>query len=309
MAEVITVNPFECRMWQGHERLEEHINEDTCKEEIESFLAHGQEIPVLARCLKGDLEHKYELIYGARRLFVARHLNVPLLAELRMISDRDAIVALDIENRLRKELSPYERGRSYSLWIRNGIYASQDELARALNVSASQISRLIRLANLPTVVVGAFASPLDICETWGRVLMERWGDPSTRDALVRTARSMANQSQKMEPGAIFRRLTCNEVLNSARRLDSTRDHDEVVKDRDGKPLFRVRRQRQDTALLLPSSSMSSYVLDEIKTKVATILHRARSQDLDLAQQLKDRSSIWPAIEFSDTAVTKQVRRK
>jgi hypothetical protein len=64
-------------MWELHDRLEAHINEDTCRAEIASFGAHGQFVAVLGRRLKGDASHDIELITGARRLFVARHLNKP----------------------------------------------------------------------------------------------------------------------------------------------------------------------------------------------------------------------------------------
>jgi ParB/RepB/Spo0J family partition protein len=282
MAEAICVNPFSCRMWEGHERLEEHINEDTCREEIDSFLAHGQLLPVLARPLKGDLTHEFELIYGARRLFVARHLNVGLRVELRELTDSEAIIALDIENRLRKDLSPYERGRSYSLWLRNGYFSSQDELAKALNVSPSQVSRLIRLAQLPSVIVSAFPSPLAICETWGRSLMEKWEDPEKCRAMAKTARAMAKESAQAHPVAIFKRLIADPAdRDEPDCLVRAEEHDEVVKDHDGRPLFRVREHRRDTAILLPTSMISSMVLSEIKYEVAAILRRAREQSAKL----------------------------
>jgi hypothetical protein len=66
-------------MWSHHERLEEHITEESCRAEIDSHSKHGQLMPVLGRLLKADLWHEVELIYGARRLFVARHLKRPLL--------------------------------------------------------------------------------------------------------------------------------------------------------------------------------------------------------------------------------------
>ena len=77
MPTITMMNPFRCRMWELHDRLEAHINEDTCRAEIASFGAHGQFVAVLGRRLKGDASHDIELITGARRLFVARHLNKP----------------------------------------------------------------------------------------------------------------------------------------------------------------------------------------------------------------------------------------
>src|ERR1700678_2391533 len=119
------VNPFRCRVWTLHDRIEEHITEESCRTEIDSFAVHGQVVPVLGRPVLGDPNFDVELIYGARRLFVARHLNQPLLVELCDLSDFEAIVAMDIENRQRSDISPYERGVAFATWLRTGHFASQ----------------------------------------------------------------------------------------------------------------------------------------------------------------------------------------
>lgn len=281
MANVIAVDPFRCRMWQGHERLEQCINEESCRAEIDSFLSHGQRLPVLGRPLKDDETHDFELVYGARRLFVARQLNAPLVVEVRELTDQEAIIALDIENRQRKDLSPYERGRSYHMWLRHRIFPSQEALARTLNISASQVSRLINLALLPPVIINAFASPLDICETWGRDIAELWGDPRKKRALIAAARAISSDSTQRPAAAVFKRLIAAVADPQDRKAGGTSSsRDEVVKARDGTPLFRIRQQRKDTALLLPGNLVSAGVLAEIKQKITQVLHRARSQDTD-----------------------------
>jgi ParB family transcriptional regulator, chromosome partitioning protein len=277
MADVISVSPFKCRMWRGHERLEDHVNEDTCREEIESVLAHGQLIPALARTLKNDSDHAFEVIYGSRRLFVARHLNIPIRLEVRELSDREATIALESENRLRKDFSPYERARNYAAWLRSGLFKSQDELARVLNVSRSQVSRLLKLAQLPAVIVSAFARPTDICETWGRDLIPLWEDPHGREELIVRARALAKDPRRPGAPAIFQRLIANTTQRGLPAIGpSLESHDEVVKDERGMALFRVRVHRKDVALLLPSGGLSKQALVEIKSEVAAILQRRRS---------------------------------
>src|SRR5262245_61544618 len=117
---IVAVNPFECRLWDLHDRLESQLTEKSCTAEIESFGKHGQLVPALGRPLTQDPTYKVELIYGARRLFVARHINSPLLVEIREMTNREAIVAMDIENRQRTDISAYERGLSYARWLRTG---------------------------------------------------------------------------------------------------------------------------------------------------------------------------------------------
>src|ERR1700680_1284415 len=180
MGNVVSISPFRCRMWALHDRLEAGITAETCKSEIASFLKHGQLVPALGRPVNGDPDCDIELIYGARRLFVSRHINRSLRVELREMWDREAIIAMDIENRQRADVSPYERAISYAACLRAGHFGSQQELARALKISASQVSRLLSLAKLPAVVVNAFATPFDICEGWGVDLIERMIDPVHR---------------------------------------------------------------------------------------------------------------------------------
>src|SRR5690348_8381159 len=104
----VAVNPFRCRMWDLHDRLESYLSPANCRAEIDSFLRHGQLIPAVGRPIKGDPDFDVEVVCGARRLFVARHLNKPLLVELREMTDREVIIAIDIENRQRTDISPYE---------------------------------------------------------------------------------------------------------------------------------------------------------------------------------------------------------
>jgi ParB family chromosome partitioning protein len=273
--EVISVSPFLCRMWVGHERLEDQINEATCQDEIKSMLNHGQLLPVLGRRLRRDVTHEFEIIYGARRLFVTQHLNMPLLLKVREFSDREATIAVEIENRHRKELSPYERGCAYSRWIRAGLFVSQDELACHLNVSPSQVSRLVRLANIPASVVSAFPSPLDICENWGKGLAELCQDPNNCRALAEEVGAIRQECPRATTPEIYERLTSGARTRVARAPRS--DDYEVVRDDCGHPLYRILQRQSEIELLLPIPTLSSSSLDEIKCAIAEILQRAHGQ--------------------------------
>lgn len=265
---IVDVDPFRCRMWGLHDRLEEYITEDSCKPEIQSFLKHGQLVTVLGRPLVGDADHDIELIYGARRLFVARYLNAPLKVRVRELSDRQAIVAMDIENQQRRELSPYERGRSFVRWLQTGCFVSQDELARALGISPAQVSRLVKLARLPAVVVGAFSSPLDIREGWGLNLAQACDDPQRRRLIVRRARTITSKQTRSSADEI-----CEQLLEAPERelKSRMRRRDEVVADPSGHPLFRVRRQSRTVTLVLPVEHLSADTLAQITSLVANIL--------------------------------------
>jgi ParB family transcriptional regulator, chromosome partitioning protein len=268
MKSIVPVNPFHCRMWDLHDRVDDYITEQTCKTEIESFTKHGQIVPALGRVLHDDPNHKIELIYGARRLFVARHINVPLLVELRNISDREAIVAMDIENRHRSDISSYERGLSYARWLRTGHFRSQEDIARTLRISASQVSRLLKLAQLPTVIIDAFDSPASICEGWGLDLMEALEDQTRRHATVREARLIAGVSPRLAAREVYRKLLAAAVHG---RKFKAQSHDEVVKDESGVPLFRIRYQSKAVAVLLPVEKIAAQSMDRIRVAISDIL--------------------------------------
>ena len=281
MSGIVQVSPFRCRMSAVHDRLDTHITEETCRTEIESFLKHGQMVPVLGRRLRNDPLYEVELIYGARRLFVARHLNVPLKVELRELGDRQAIVALDIENRQRRDISPYERGRSYARWIQGGHFRSQDDVARTLRISSSQVSRLLKLARLPSVVVDAFPSPLDICEGWGIDLVDAIEDPRRRGNTLSAARAICEQTPRPPAREVYRRLL---AASAEGRKIRVRARDEVVKDRSGHPLFRIRQQASSIAVVLPLDKVSARTLDSIRRTLSELLQVGNSQAADLSIQ-------------------------
>ena len=282
---IITVNPFHCRMWSLHDRAEEHITEESCREEIASFARHGQLVPALGRQLRNDPAHQYELIYGARRLFVARHMNLPFRLEVRDMSDREAIIAMDIENRQRRDISPYERGLSYARWLREGYFASQDEIALSLKVSASQVSRLLKVARLPPVIVSAFERPADICEVWAFELASALEDPRRRELTIRAARELA-RSPERPPS----REVCRTLLSAGAkgRKVAPGHRDEVVLSDAGTPLYRIRHDRSWVTLRLPVGRVSAKSLADIRSAVRTILYKDSPDSADQKGKLRAR---------------------
>jgi ParB family chromosome partitioning protein len=295
MPSFVEMNPFRCRMWGLHDRLEAHISEQTCRDEIESFSRHGQFVPVLGRPLHGDPSYDAELICGARRLFVAKLLNKPLAVELRTLSDRDALIAMDTENRLRKDISPYERALSYAQWIRSGHFNSQTDISCVLKISPSQVSRVLKLAQLPAIIVEAFDNPTEILEDWGISLLARLQDPATRHAVFEAARFIVARSARHPAKEVYRQLLA--AAAKGRKL-KRRHHDVVVCGENGAALFRIRHQRQWVALLLPLEHVGERTMRDISNAVSSILQAESTQvpDSPIATRSKptaDRPSPLP----------------
>ncbi len=266
--EVVLISPFRCRLWDLHDRFESGVSEESCRAEIDSFSKHGQIVPTLGRRLRGNPDYDVELICGARRLFVARHINQDLAVELREMSDREALIVMDTENRQRADISPYERGMSYARWLRSGHFESQDDVARALKISAAQVSRLVKLSRLPAVVVDAFSSAAEIHESWGLDLIAALDDPVRRQPTIARARSIGLQSPRPHGVDVYRQLLAS--TGKGRRLKAI-SHDEVVKDDLGRPLFRIRQLRNSIALLLPVEHVPAKTLAAIRQTLSTIL--------------------------------------
>jgi ParB family chromosome partitioning protein len=285
---IVSLNPFRCRMWSLHDRLETEVTEEACRIEIDSFSRHGQRVPTLGRALRGEPDFDAELIYGARRLFVARHLNKPLLVELTELSDLDAIIAMDIENRQRADISPYERGRSFLRSLRGGHFKSQEEIAKVLKISASQVSRLIKLAQLPSAIVAAFGSPADICEMWGLALYDALESPPRRSAIIQRARVIAYEKERRPTRDIYQDLIAAGSLG--KRKLKPRAHDEVVSDAAGKPLFRIRYQTSAVTLVLPRQRLSETALERIRSGVLEIIREEPSHWAVVGSESEVRAS-------------------
>jgi ParB family chromosome partitioning protein len=200
------VNPFRCRIWTQHSRPEEQLTDDACKTLRESIARNGQHQPALGRPVSDDPDYDVEIICGARRHAVAHALKRDLVVEVRPMTDAEAYVAMYEENLLREGDSPYVRGQILVRALRSGTYSSQEELGRAFNLSHSAVSRLLMLAQLPSIIVAAFPSSDEIRETWGVELYRLWSNEDTRDGISARARSIARKTPRPRTREVYETL-------------------------------------------------------------------------------------------------------
>lgn len=200
------VSPFRCRIWTQHSRPEERLTDDACKSLLDSIARNGQHQPALGRPVRDDPECDIEIICGARRHAVARALKRELVVEVRHMTDAEAYVAMYEENLLREGDSPYVRGQILSRALRSATYFSQEELGRAFNLSHSAVSRLLMLAQLPSIIVAAFPSSDEIREAWGVELYRLWSDEGTREGIAARARSIARKTPRPQTREVYETL-------------------------------------------------------------------------------------------------------
>jgi ParB-like chromosome segregation protein Spo0J len=212
------------------------------------------------------------LIYGARRLFTAQQLGVDLLVDVRDIDDRAALIEMDIENRPREDISPYERGVNYGRWLRAGYFKNQMELAKELGISEARVSRLLKYSQLPAVVVAVFDSVRDIREEWAVRLANKCRDPKQRSDIMRRARERAAAPRKNSPQCIFEALLRGATAKTIK--ESSRD--EVIRGSNGKSLFRIAVHAKTLHVVLPRAEVSPEILEDITRAVAAALERQSS---------------------------------
>jgi len=145
------VKPSMCRMWDQHNRRYDLLNEHRCMDLITDVRAKGQQLPAIVRELHDDSEYIYEVVCGARRHWVAAFLGIDYFIEVRQMTDEEAFLLADSENRAREDISDYERGIDYSRALARYYksvrqmaarypYDSEDETIHSLRGSRDEVA-------------------------------------------------------------------------------------------------------------------------------------------------------------------------
>lgn len=175
---------------------------ETLKGEIESAGRNVQ--PIKVRPRPGGAGG-YEIVFGHRRHRACLELGIPVAALIEAVDDKALFAAMDRENRMRADLSPFEQGQMYRRALDEGLYASLRQLAYELGVDPGNVSRAVSIARLPAEVLAAFGSPTQIQYRWGQELhaaLQR--DP---EGVVSRAKALAQGGARLSASQVLDRLT------------------------------------------------------------------------------------------------------
>lgn len=221
------VDPAVCRVWSRHNRFYDRLNETRCRDLIDSIRTEGRQLyPATVRRLETPTEDgvEYEVIAGARRLWAVSYLrevekrDIPYFIEVRELTDKQAFVLADAENRDRQDLTDYERAIDYAR-AREEFYGGRfDLLQQELNLGRSHLYRLLFLADLPEVVIDALGGFEQVTERSVRPLNPLFNDPSAWKAVVHRAEALAaeqreraaNDQPLIAPPTALKRLMASE---------------------------------------------------------------------------------------------------
>jgi ParB family chromosome partitioning protein len=169
------------------------------KEEIES--AGGNVQPIKVRPI-GKGRDEYEIVFGHRRHRACLELGLPVLAMVADLSEQELFTEMDRENRARLDLSPWEQGLMYRRALDEGLFGSLGELSNGLGVDKGNISKALKLADLPKEVVAAFPSVRELQYRWAKLLSDAiQNDP---EGVLERAREVASMTDA--------KLSAKEVL-------------------------------------------------------------------------------------------------
>lgn len=218
----LRLDPARCRIWPGNGRIYAKLNEAACRDLIDSLIAEGgQKVPAVVRRIQGDPDHDYEVLAGTRRhwsvswLRANHYPDIAFLAQVHEMDDEAAFRLADVENRARKDLSDIERARNYRDALAAHYGGVQARMAERLKISKGWLSKMLAVADLPDVVVEAFAAPADLQLKPAYALAQYLGDTAKAKRMVAEAKKLAAaqaaRRAKGEAGVpaatIFTRLT------------------------------------------------------------------------------------------------------
>jgi len=143
------VEPSDCRPWKFHNRDNIWMNVDKCQDLISSIRKNGQKVPIFARKIDNDPDGKnWEIIAGRRRWFACNHLGIKIRVKATDANDRECAILMNLENKDRNDISEFEDAISFKQQLEANLFDSQDEMAIALDLKKSKLSKMLSAAKI-----------------------------------------------------------------------------------------------------------------------------------------------------------------
>lgn len=143
------VDPSDCRPWKFHNRDSIWMSVDKCQDLISSIRKNGQKVPIFARKIENDRDGKHwEIIAGRRRWFACNHLGIKIRVKATDANDRECAILMNLENKDRNDISEFEDAISFKQQLEANLFDSQDEMAMALDLKKSKLSKMLSAAKI-----------------------------------------------------------------------------------------------------------------------------------------------------------------
>ncbi|MEM7568540.1 MAG: ParB/RepB/Spo0J family partition protein [Pseudomonadota bacterium] len=244
----LLLDPAKVRIWPGNARRYDELNETSCADLIDSILAEGgQRVPAIVRRVDGDARYEYEVVAGTRRHWTIAWLranNYPdmkFLAQVHELDDESAFRVADVENRARKDVTDLERARNYAKALPAYYGNHLTRMAERLKLSKGWLSKMIKVAGLPSDVVAAYPSEDSIKLKPAYPLAQALEDDDQVAKILAAAKSLAEEQLKRRNNRTTP-ISAPEVtkkLLEAGKANAPADQRYVVRTGDGRPAITV----------------------------------------------------------------------
>ncbi|NVO28069.1 plasmid partitioning protein RepB [Donghicola sp. C2-DW-16] len=208
---------------------------------VASIREYGQQVPVLLRQSPTD-GNRYEIVYGRRRVAALRELGMPVRAMVRVLNDRDLIVAQGQENAARKDLTFIEKANFARQMVENGF--DRKVICDALHIDKTVISRMLSVTDaVPYPIIMAIgAAPSVGRDRWLSLAARIKGRPLDQIVEMAEGKTSDDRFQSVFDGLAPEKLPKRSSSKELRAPDGTalgevsRKGDKTVltlKDQDG----------------------------------------------------------------------------
>ncbi len=223
--EIEAFAPDEVRPWAYANRATSALDAESLRGLAESLCREGQMSPGLARRLPADAEHKAEVVFGRRRLEACRLAGLQWRARVLSEETPDAqcAAAMHAENDHAEGIGPLEDARVWARYLADGVFARQEDLARALGVSQSYVSRYLRASSiLDCEWLRPLVEPVlgDVALRAALRIADALDDPVARRRGERAARQLAAEGARVPGKALFDRVFGGTPAGGGRRKRS-----------------------------------------------------------------------------------------
>ncbi|MGJ0505998.1 MAG: plasmid partitioning protein RepB [Methylocystis sp.] len=232
----------------------------------ESIRLHGQTVPILLRPHPTD-EGRFQAVYGHRRLRAAQELGIKARAVVRVLDDRELVLAQGIENSARRDLSFIERAL-FALALETSGY-DRPVIMAALSTDKTELSKMLTTARaLPAPVVRAIGPA-------PRAGRRRWMQfaelMKSREAARRAEIALAGLDPETDTDARFLRAL------AAAEAPAPRPAPEMIRRADGAPLARMKREGAATVLRFDEKAAPEFA-EFVAARLAGLYEEFRRRD-------------------------------
>ncbi|MEM9523049.1 MAG: plasmid partitioning protein RepB [Pseudomonadota bacterium] len=214
-----------------------------------SLREYGQQVPVLVRP-HPEVEDRFQIVYGRRRVLAMRDLGLPVKAMIRDLDDKSLVIAQGQENTARRDLSFIERAN----FARQMTEAGYDRKAicAALSVDKTVISRMLAVTeNVPVAVIEMVGASPGIGRDRWLAFSNLWtryeGDADTAGDLMAVSRA---QTSDQRFDALYQWLKSKEETEKSLKNRKTISHRTPLRTSDGQALGTMTRSARGVTITL-----------------------------------------------------------